>query len=695
VRTPAGVNNLVEVLKHEDISNLVHLLVNEHDRIVRLWAKRLRVELHELNLSSRDLRSNLSFHVSELGRLLSERGEEAVELWAEVVRPWGTQRFDQRFEADDVVREFKVLHQLLLGLYARRYKKIDPELAIFLAELFGEAIAALEDSFARVLKTEEVRFRDAALMESVLHHVDVGILVAEPDGTLTYATPPVGRLFGVPVRAFLGTRAPKTLAAVLAQMNARHTNGQPFRVEHLPFLKALSDRVPSRSVSMVIERPPRGEEVLIEMSAIPILDEGNGDELLGVIQTLTDRSESVRKSRELVKAHEELRKLQGRLLQRTRAQALGQLASNTAHSLNNFLNVLRLRITLLRKDFKPDHLDALDRTVRNVGELIARLQDFAAVKTEEQLSVVDFSQLVREAIDLAKPDLSQGDPPTRVELEQTSHAKVRVDASVMRELLVNLLTAARDRAQGSGSGSLSVRTYEEEGRVFFKLRDEGPPMSPEELAKLFDPLKGQSPSPHLSLMLGVARNQLLRWGGELDCRNAPDTEAGGSEWTLILPTAKAEEKASEPPHPLPTRVRAAPAHRLGGANLILVVDDEPENARMLAEVLTDEGYRVKIAHSGEAALHAWEHHVFDAALLDGLMPDMTGWELAREIRARSPHVLLAMITGADVRGQNRASLALVDAVFRKPIDVAALDDFLSQESSGEHREGSEPSQPSA
>jgi CheY-like chemotaxis protein len=207
-------------------------------------------------------------------------------------------------------------------------------------------------------------------------------------------------------------------------------------------------------------------------------------------------------------------------------------------------------------------------------------------------------------------------------------------------------------------------------------------MSADELTRLFDPLKGHSPTPHLSLMLGVARNQLRKWGGDLECHS--QTEEGGAvdtEWTLTLPrvTVADSVQVEEAVEPAP-RVRSVPASRLGASPLILVVDDEPENARMLAEVLTDEGYQVKIAHSGEAALHAWEHHAFDGALLDGLMPDMSGWELARELRARSPDVLLAMITGADIRGQNRANLALVDAVFRKPIDVEALDEFLSRES---------------
>ena len=114
------------------------------------------------------------------------------------------------------------------------------------------------------------------------------------------------------------------------------------------------------------------------------------------------------------------------------------------------------------------------------------------------------------------------------------------------------------------------------------------------------------------------------------------------------------------------------------AQTVLVVDDEPENARIMAQVLTDEGYEVRVAHSGDQAVAMWEGGSFDAALLDAVMPDVSGWWVAREIRKRSPHALIAMVTGADVRGQNRENLALVDAVFQKPIDIEALDEFLTR-----------------
>jgi two-component system, cell cycle sensor histidine kinase and response regulator CckA len=663
---------------HDAILDLGQLVTHERQRIVRLWAKRLRSELHEYELPLSELQAGLEHNISELGRLLTERGEEAIELWAEAVRPLGMSRFDQHFEPDDLAREFKVLHQLLLRQYTRRYRRLEPELAEFLAALFGEAIGAVQASFARILKTEEVRFRDAALMESVLHHVDVGILVAEPDGTLSYATAPVSRLFGVPLRAFLGPRAPKTLAAVLHQMNARHPEGTPFRVEDMPFARALEQKSAVRGVQMMLERPPRSQPVLIEMAAIPLLEEGPERELLGVIQTMTDRTEAANQTRQLSEAHDEVRRLQGRLLQRMRTEALGQLAASTAHSLNNFLNVLRLRITLLRKEPRPEHLDALDRTVRNVGELVSKLQDFAAVRTDEQLVALPLTQVVREALDLVRPELAHSDPPVRLEFSLQSRGVVRVDASTLRELLINLVLSAKERSPEAGQ--LELRTFDDGGHSHIELRDFGPPMTDEELAQLFDPLKANANAPHLSLLLAVARNQLQRWGGELVCENCarPESDSGATRWVLRLPMV--EERELTPPPVGVHKTASFSRPHLTGAHRVLVVDDDPENARMLAEVLSDEGYEVKVAHSGDAALHAWERHQFDAALLDGLMPDISGWALARQLRARAPTVLLAMITGGDVRGQNRGDLALVDAVFRKPIDVSALDEFLSQDS---------------
>lgn len=661
------------------IETLARLVEDERDRIVRLWAKRLRTELHEVEVAGRDIRAPLTPLVDELVRLLRDRQNDAVVLWSEAVRPHAAKRYGQRFEAEDLARELKVLQDVLLTVWSRKHGSVPPEVALFISDLIGEGQAGLQGAYTRLLRTEEVRFREAAVMESVLLHVDVGILLAETDGTLSFATPPAAKLLGVPVRVLVGNRSRESLAAVLAQIQATHPNATPFKVQDMPFVRVLHDRLPVRNVRMKLQRPD-GEEVILEMNATPLWEEGPEPEMVGVIQTLTDRTQEVRQLRELMGAHEELRRLQGQLLQRTRTQALGQLASGAAHALNNFLNVIRLRITLLRREFKPEHLDALDKTVRNIGDLVARLQEFSVQRGEEEVAAVDYPATVRQAIELVKGELERPEEPVElvVDLEEAEGA-VRADPGYLRELVVNLVLAARDRIvseekphpPGEPLGRIEVRAWREGEVHVLRIQDSARPYDPEEAARLFDPLKGKSKSPQLSLLLAVARNQVQRWGGEL----VPEV---GEQTAFVVRLPVAEAEAVEPEEAPHERVTPPGPRRFQLTRRVLVVDDEPDNARMLAEVLSDEGYKVDVANSGEAALQRWATGRYDAALLDGLMPDMSGWELARRIRETSPQVLLAMVTGADVRGQNRASLALVDAVFRKPIDLAALDDFLSQ-----------------
>jgi two-component system, cell cycle sensor histidine kinase and response regulator CckA len=651
------------------VAALADLVGAEKDRIVRLWAKRL-VAGTQVEATSASIREPLGRMVYELARLLKERGEDALRLWPEAVRSHGHRRFSDRYEAGDLVREMNALQHVLLFVYARRCGELDPEVAELIAELVGEGAAAAVAAFTRVLRTEEVRFREAALMESVLHHVEMGVLVAEEDGTISFATAPVERLLGVPVHTLRGATAHERLAAVLRLRGAQHPDGAPFRVSELPLLRAIREKAPVRGVTCVLHRPD-GTEATVEMAAVPLFDDasaGEGGELVGAIQTLVDRTESATQTRELSRAYRDLSEVQGNLLARTRSRAIGQLAGSTAHALNNFLNVLRLRLTLLRKDARPDHLDALDRLARKMGEMISRLQDFGSEAAAPEPAEVELEGAVREAIELTRERLEAGDHPVRLEVSALQKGRVRAEPVFLREVVMGLLLAARERMPEGGT--VVLESHEEGGLVLLRISDEGPPVAPDELPALFDPLKGKPAAPERSLLLGVARAEVQRWGGELlvEPRGEP---AHGVSFALRLPLIEAP--ALERP--------AAGAHegeRKRSAMRVLVVDDDPDNAWMLAQVLGDEGYQVQVAHSAAVARELWSHQHFDAALLDVMMPDVSGWELARELRQTAPATLLAMVTGADVRGQSRATLAQVDAVFGKPIDVGALDEFLSQ-----------------
>ena len=435
----------------------------------------------------------------------------------------------------------------------------------------------------RVLRTEEVRFREAAVMESILYHMDVGILLAEVDGSVSFATPPVSRLMGVPMRSVVGTRAANALAPVLAQVHAHHPTGEPFRVADLLFVRALQERGPVRGVMMVVERPGGGEAWL-EMSATPIWEEGG--ELAGVIQTLTDRTESAIKTRELTNAQDELRRLQGRLLQRTRAQALGQLASGAAHALNNFLNVVRLRITLLRREFKPEDLDALDRTVGQIGDLVGRLQEFNVQRTEEVLKDVPLDAVVREALGAGARRVGAGSAPGG-----GGSALVRSGPGSGRRGV--LPRAGREPAavgEGSdGAGRPVGLTTRAEGSEPRDVAHRGrrPAVrggGADAAVRSAAPGRGGAQA---ALQLAVVRAQVQRWGGELTVENARGGKSGA--FVVRLPRVKA---ACLRRNPAPRSPVTGP-RRFQQTRRVLVVDDDLDNARMMAEVLATRAMRCR------------------------------------------------------------------------------------------------------
>jgi two-component system, cell cycle sensor histidine kinase and response regulator CckA len=416
-----------------------------------------------------------------------------------------------------------------------------------------------------------------------------------------------------------------------------------------------------RGVTLAIDRHPDCREVILEMTAIPIWDDDR-EKLIGAVQTLVDRTEPIHKTRELVRAYDELRRLQSRLIQRSRGEALGQLASGAAHALNNFLNALKLRLTLFEKSGDRKHVEAMSSTLRGIGEFTARLQQFSELPPDEEIERTAIGRAVEETLGAMQPELEAAGIEPRVELEATE-LDVKGDPLALRELLMNLLLTARERMPDGGK--LVVGLQPKEASVELSIEDSGAPLSPEQAESLFDPLKYPSPLPRHALLLGVGRAHVQRWGGELVC----ESRAAGARFVLRLPLAR----ASREPAPRISRPdRRPPTRRL------LIVDDDPENARMMAAVLRDEGYDTAVALSGAEARVLWKNNGFDAALLDAVMPDLSGWALARELREVSPDTRIAMVTGADVRGQNRETLALVDAIFGKPVDIGALDEFLSR-----------------
>ncbi|MGI5865048.1 MAG: response regulator [Myxococcales bacterium] len=638
-------------------------LAESADRISRRASRALKHELvHGLSWQQR--RRAVPSYVQELGALLLERGEAAPRLWGEMVRPYGASCFEARRDVGDLVREFRVLEETIIEEWDRRMGPMNRSVLHLLTTCICEGTSAAVAGYVHRLRTERVEFRESALIETILSYLDEGILLIEADGTFSYATLPAYELFGSELHDALGqSLTDLTMEQLLRRLHARTLDDTPLRPKDLAPLETLrAGKSPGASFIRIHEGD---SERILEVTALPIWQEGGAGEgrrdLRGAIVTVRDRTESYRKSESLRRANTELAELHARLLHRSRSQAMGELASGAAHALNNLLNAMNLRLRLLRESPTSEQIDALERSIGDIANLVSRLQDFAAQRPAGAAGPTDLDAVVSEALALARPEGQRtGEGEVRLVTDLKAPPPILANTTALREILVSLMLYAHEQLAAGGELRIATEALSE-GGARFALAYRTSAGAPPRAEAWFEPFLGAEAPASVALVTASARDAVTQWGGALDARSLPD----GAEFILTFAPV-----ATKAPRPEPLIMTTETTHRT-----VLVVDDDPDNATMLAEVLAAEGHDTDMATTGKEALAKWREREFDVALVDLLMPDMSGTQIAAELLKVRPGARIALVTGWELDAEQRRA-APVHAIFHKPVDLMQLLAFL-------------------
>src|SRR5438105_6297020 len=349
------------------------------------------------------------------------------------------------------------------------------------------------------------------------------------------------------------------------------------------------------------------------------LERLDGGEAIAVVHDVTSE---LRRQRDLQREREAL-------MHEERMHAMGVLASGVAHDLNHALNVIALRVAMLRADPQlvctRRTLDVLARVVGEAARIVARLQDLARKRRDRPSDALDLAAVLTGAIEMARTESEIAD--VRIEADVPPLPLVRGSAAELAHVFGSLLLHARE--QMPEGGAVRVKAREERGKVCVTITDFGPGMREQELSKLFDPFSGTGET---ALGLSVAWGVMARLGGSLSASSLRDE---GTTFTLTFPLAAPQRR--EPPR------RLQPERQ---TRRILIVDDETDNLDVLREVLELEGQEVEAARSGPEALAAFDRGGrFDLVLCDGGLPAMSGWQVAREIQRIAPGTPVWMLTG--------------------------------------------------
>jgi PAS domain S-box-containing protein len=435
--------------------------------------------------------------------------------------------------------------------------------------------------------------------------------------------------------------------------------------------RAIQERRPFEIEYRVVHR--EGPEKCVLVRGRPIYDAAGGLRFIeGLAIDVTD----------LKRAEQERMAIERRLLEGQKLESLGVMAGGVAHDFNNILTSVLVNASLARQlaagDPAAAHLGQIEVAARRAADLCQQLLAYAG-KGKLVTDRVDLTELVRGTVALLEVTISKN---TRLELQLADGLPpVLADITQLRQIVMNLVINAAD-AIGESPGRITVGTYacqagsellrQAQGRpelpagtyVGFEVTDNGCGMSPETVARIFEPFFSTKFSGR-GLGLAAVQGIVQSHHGALFVESRP---GAGSTFRLLLPATQGPAARSASPFPEP----AVPV-RLNG--LVLVVDDEESVRSIVAAVLEAHGATVLQASGGEEALALLrvQGDRIALVLLDMTMPGISGEETLRRCRminVRAPIILMSGYSEAET--MKRSTDLGVAGFVQKPFEIETL-----------------------
>jgi PAS domain S-box-containing protein len=492
-------------------------------------------------------------------------------------------------------------------------------------------------------------------LDVTLASIGDAVIATDGQGVITLLNPIAERLTGWPAAEALG----RPLGEVF-QVRDRDTHTPADD----PVAHVLREGITVSLAAPTVLRTRQGHEIAIAASAAPIRMLGDG--LAGAVLVFRDITERVQMEEHLRQAHH--------------LQALGTLAGGIAHDFNNVLAVIMGYTELAVMTLPPsgpthaalhDALAAAHRAKALVQQILVFSRQQPAGRAPLALA-----SLLQEAVTFLRASL-----PTTIELHlhlTDTAGPVLADATQIHQVVMNLCTNAGYAMRETG-GRLEIHLDGVEvdptvaaphpaltpgPYVRVTLRDTGPGMPPEVLARIFEPYfttkaLGEGSGMGLAVVHGIVASH----GGAVTVQSAPGQ---GATFMVYLP--RLAQDVAVPPTPA-----QIPLPR--GHERILLVDDEARVAEMGQRLLTHLGYTVVAYTSSREALDAFRAapERFDLLITDHTMPEMTGAVLARAVRQIRPELPLILCTGfSETMTAEHAHGLGIDAYLMKPWESRVL-----------------------
>ena len=372
--------------------------------------------------------------------------------------------------------------------------------------------------------------------------------------------------------------------------------------------------------------------------------------------------------------------MEQRMQHAQKLEVVGRLAGGIAHDFNTLLTVITATAELALSRLAPEDPTVNDLAeIRAAGErgatLVAQLMAFSRQQIMRP-RIIDVTELLTNLERMIQRLLTA---EVRFELIMpSSTVRVRVDPGQLEQVLLNLVVNARDAMRGGGLLTVALTVIEPDPALRHRLgdqamcitvRDTGIGMSEEVRQRAFEPffttrLSEGGTGLGLSTVYGIIEQS----GGTVQLES---TVGVGTTFRLLLPLVPAHATDAAAPASVVSR---APVVR-SGTGTVLVVDDDPSLRHLVKRTLGTAGYTVLMAESGTVALRLLQdlEGGVDLLLTDMVMPEMSGQELARQVRVRHDDVRVLYMSGYTEDEVGREALTDEGTAFLpKPFSVSSL-----------------------
>ncbi len=379
------------------------------------------------------------------------------------------------------------------------------------------------------------------------------------------------------------------------------------------------------------------------------------------------------------------RKLEARLQQAQKMEAIGTLAGGIAHDFNNILFPVLGHTEILLQDLPEgspthDRLKKIYAGALRAKDLVKQILTFSRQGGFE-LIPMSLQPVVKEALKFIRSTI-----PTTIEIKEdisSTCGSVRADATQIHQIIMNLTTNAYHAMEKTGGDlrvgleeieidKLDIMDADMEPGTYARLSvaDTGIGMDKELIGKIFDPFfttkeKGKGTGMGLAVVHGIVASM----NGTIRAYSEPGK---GTQFNIYLPMEKRnfEKHKTQIQDPIQ-----------GGTEKILLVDDEEDIVGLERQLLERLGYQVDASTDSIEALEVFRKtpDKYDMVITDVAMPNMSGDRLATELINIRPDIPILLCTGfSEIMSEEKAGSLGIKGFFNKPISTKAFAQKIRQ-----------------